>query len=64
MKHRLPKVQYYKDRKKEWRWRFIAPNGRILACSSEGYTRRAKAINCFHSISKAFWNSGIRSETL
>lgn len=31
------KVKYYKDAKGEWRWRFVAINGKILADSGEGY---------------------------
>jgi hypothetical protein len=26
-----------------WRWRFVAPNGRIVADSGEGYTERRRA---------------------
>jgi uncharacterized protein YegP (UPF0339 family) len=28
----------YIDRAGEWRWRFKAPNGRIMADSAEGYS--------------------------
>ena len=35
------KVQYYQDRSGEWRWRAVAPNGDIVADSSEGYKNRA-----------------------
>lgn len=28
----------YIDRNGEWRWRFKAPNGRIMADSAEGYS--------------------------
>lgn len=31
---------YYQDRKKEWRWRLIASNGRIVAESGEGYKHK------------------------
>lgn len=34
------KFKIYTDRKKEWRWRLIATNGRIIADSGEGYTRK------------------------
>jgi uncharacterized protein YegP (UPF0339 family) len=34
---RLPRFEVYRDTKKEWRWRFIASNGRIMADSAEGY---------------------------
>ena len=28
----------YIDGKGEWRWRYVAPNGRIMADSGEGYS--------------------------
>lgn len=34
------KLEVYKDKKKEWRWRVIASNGRIIADSAEGYKRK------------------------
>jgi uncharacterized protein YegP (UPF0339 family) len=37
----------YKDAQGEFRWRFHANNGQILAESSEGYNNRG---NCQHSI--------------
>jgi len=37
----------YKDTQGEFRWRFHANNGQILAESSEGYNNRA---NCQHGI--------------
>ncbi len=33
----------YPDRKGEFRWRLVAGNGRVIADSGEGYTRRASA---------------------
>ena len=39
--------EIYKDRRGEYRWRFIASNGRILADSGEGYVRRS---DCEHAI--------------
>lgn len=33
----------YRDRKKEWRWRLKARNGRVIATSGEGYKRRGSA---------------------
>lgn len=32
-------AQIYKDAADEWRWRFLAPNGKVIADGSEGYTR-------------------------
>ena len=36
-------MQYrvYKDNAGQWRWRFIAANGRIIADSAEGYWNQA-----------------------
>jgi uncharacterized protein YegP (UPF0339 family) len=30
----------YRDRNRQWRWRFVRRNGRKLANSGEGYKRR------------------------
>lgn len=32
-----PQFEVYKDNAGEWRWRFRASNGKIIADSSEGY---------------------------
>jgi uncharacterized protein YegP (UPF0339 family) len=38
------KLVIYKDLSgKAWRWRLVASNGRIIADSSEGYSRRWSA---------------------
>ena len=43
----MAKFQVYKDKRGEFRWRFISTNGRIIAISSESY----KAKNdCVHGI--------------
>ena len=39
------KVQFYRDKKGEWRWMARSPNGRILADSGEGYKRLSSAVN-------------------
>lgn len=31
----------YKDQKSEWRWRYVASNGRVIGVSSEGYINKA-----------------------
>lgn len=40
----------YKDAKKEWRWRFIADNQKIIADSAEGYKNRQDCINAIKLI--------------
>lgn len=37
------KFVIYRDRKKEWRWRIVAKNGKVIADSAEGYKRRGHA---------------------
>ena len=34
------KWEFYQDPNKEWRWRRIASNGRIVGSSSQGYVNR------------------------
>jgi len=43
----MAKFEIYKDVKGDFRWRFQANNGKILAESSQGYINRA---NCEHGI--------------
>lgn len=41
----MGKYEIYKDKKGEWRWRYRAANGRILADSAEGYVDKRDAYN-------------------
>lgn len=43
----LPSYLMYKDAAKEWRWKYEAKNGRIIAVSSESYHNKA---DCRHSV--------------
>ena len=38
----------YRDRKKEYRWKLVARNGRSIAVSGEGYKRKAGALKAIH----------------
>lgn len=40
----------YKDSKGEYRWRFYAPNNRIMANSGEGYKNKADCISAINTI--------------
>jgi uncharacterized protein YegP (UPF0339 family) len=44
MKYRF---EIYRDSRREYRWRFRAPNNQITAISGEGYTTKQ---SCQHSI--------------
>lgn len=37
------RVEVYQDSRSEFRWRIVSHNGKIVADSGEGYTRRAGA---------------------
>ncbi len=41
------KFEIYQDAKSEWRWRFKAASGNIIATASEGYVHKK---DCEHSI--------------
>ncbi|QVL29815.1 DUF1508 domain-containing protein [Telmatocola sphagniphila] len=43
----MAKFEVYKDKAGEFRWRFVATNGRIIAVSSEGYKSKN---HCTHGI--------------
>jgi uncharacterized protein YegP (UPF0339 family) len=36
--------EFYKDKKKEWRWKRTAGNGRIVGAATEGYKNRLDCI--------------------
>jgi hypothetical protein len=48
------KIIVYKDRKKEWRWRLVARNGKIVAESGEGYKRKRSALKTISLIGIAW----------
>jgi uncharacterized protein YegP (UPF0339 family) len=43
----MAKFTLYKDKSGEYRWRFVATNGQIIATASEGYARKT---DCMHGI--------------
>lgn len=43
-------VEVYRDSDKEWRWRFWAANGRILADSGEGYEHLTDCIDALEIV--------------
>lgn len=38
-------LKVYQDKKKEWRWKVTADNGRIVGDSAEGYKNLADCVN-------------------
>lgn len=47
------KFQLRRDKKREWRWRLVARNGRSIAVSGEGYKRRGAALKAIHRVRDA-----------
>ena len=47
------KWEFYQDPSRQWRWRRIAPNGRIVGQSSEGYHHRS---DCETNARRNGWN--------
>lgn len=45
------KFEIFKDKKEEYRFRMVAPNGQIIAVG-EGYTRKESCLNTIQSIKK------------
>ena len=44
------KLKVYQDKSGRWRWSFIAPNGRIIADSSEGYSSKRAVSKAFETV--------------
>ena len=41
----MDKWEIYQDASNLWRWRRIAPNGRIVGASSQGYVNKSDCID-------------------
>jgi len=46
----VPHFELYTDLAGEWRWRFVAANGRVMADSGEGYERKGDAEEAIETI--------------
>ncbi|MBW1649754.1 MAG: DUF1508 domain-containing protein [Deltaproteobacteria bacterium] len=47
------KVEFYEDKKEEWRWRRTASNGKIVGASTEGYKNKS---DCEANARRNGWN--------
>jgi uncharacterized protein YegP (UPF0339 family) len=52
-----------KDRKDEFRWTFVAPNGEAMGTSGEGYTRKKSCLDAIESIKKNAPGADIDDQT-
>jgi uncharacterized protein YegP (UPF0339 family) len=46
------KIEIYKDKKGEFRWKLISPNGQQIANGGEGYKSKASCKNGIESVKK------------
>lgn len=51
------KYEIYMDRRARWRWRLKAANGRILADSGQGYTRRDNMLESLYLVRNSYLES-------
>lgn len=55
---RAATVELFKDkkrRKRQWRWRLVASNGRLLGAASEGFLRRGDSIANLELVTGLVW---------
>lgn len=57
-----PHFELYKDRSGEFRWRFIASNGRIVADSGEGYSSKGNAKRAIENVQSDVGSAGVTTE--
>ena len=53
------KFELYKDNAGEHRWRFMAPNGNIMAVSSEGYSNKIDCAKAMETLREAALKSAV-----
>jgi len=44
-----PRLEFYRDLAREWRWRAVGANGKVLADSAEGFRRSGR---CYENSQK------------
>lgn len=57
-------LELYKDFDREWRWRLVSTNGRILADSGQGYNRKRDAKEAMDRVKVQVKNAVIREVEL
>jgi len=55
----MPYYHLYLDTARQWRWRYVASNGKIIAVSSESYIAKSDAVHSI-MIMRGSGNSQIR----
>ena len=44
------KFKVYRDKQGEWRWTMLAPNGRKIADSAEGYKKKSNCLTGLYRV--------------
>ena len=57
------KFEVYLDRRSEWRWRLRAPNGWIMATSSEGYGDKRNCTNAIRRIREGAADATVENQS-
>ena len=58
----MAKFVVYKDKIGEWRWRFIANNGKIIADSGEGYKNKSECYDGINILREQIHSAKIEEE--
>lgn len=53
------RIELYQDAAGEYRWRLVADNGRVVADSGEGYTRKRDAQRAVQSFRGLAWRAPV-----
>jgi len=53
------KFEVYRDKAKEWRWRFVAGNGQVTAGPEEGYKRKSACMASILRHKAAVWGAAV-----
>ncbi len=60
LRKKLPRFEYYRDHKHEWRWTLIWSNGKKRADSGEGYKRKKACLKAIDGIIMAIHTGDFR----
>ncbi|MGE5340957.1 MAG: YegP family protein [Candidatus Omnitrophota bacterium] len=58
-RERKGRIEFFKDKKGEFRWHLKASNGKMIACCGEGYINREDCLNGLESVRYFIENSEI-----
>lgn len=56
---RYAKRVIYKDRRGEYRWRLVAPNGALIAESGEGYSTRSNCVRAYDRVARYIFSGSV-----